>query len=487
MAIILPANTLAASGFSVDNSCRFNGDAYLHKTVGTPTNADKYTLSVWIKRSILTSFGPDNAQYIMSYDGGGNPREHIRFNDSTDTLNWYFRDSGGTATNLTTNQEFRDVSAWYHFVFVYDSGQAVAANRQTIYCNGAEITSFSSSGYVAQDTDSNLNSNVSVKIGAIGTGSPSVYSSQYLSEVVFLDGQTLAASNFGEYDEDSPTIWKPKDVSTLTFGDNGFYLDFEDSANLGNDANGGTDWTEVGLAATDQTTDSPTNNFATWNPSWRWRLDNDTQYSEGNTYAYFSTASDRGFAFSSMAVSAGKWYWEVKLPTVGRMYCGVGDANVVAGFNNGPWDETGSAGASYSLTIRASNGKIQTEGSTETTYANAASDGDIIMFALDMDNHRLWYGINGTWQDSGDPTSGATGTGDVTTQIGTQVHLTQSDFISPCVGDPSTAGGSTSEVNFGNPAFAITSGNTDGTYGNFEYAVPSGFKALCTKNLAEYG
>ena len=134
----------------------------------------------------------------MSYDGGGNPREHIRFTDSTDTLDWYFRDSGGTATNLTTTQEFRDVSAWYHFVFVYDSGQAVAANRQTIYCNGAEITSFSSSGYVAQDTDSNLNSNVSVKIGAIGTGSPSVFSSQYLAEVVFLDGQTLAASNFGE-------------------------------------------------------------------------------------------------------------------------------------------------------------------------------------------------------------------------------------------------------------------------------------------------
>ena len=170
------------------------------------------------------------------------------------------------------------------------------------------------------------------------------------------------------------------------------------------------------------------------------------------------------------------------------MYCGVGDPNVCAGINSGFWDAAGSDGESYSLTIRASNGKIQTEGSTETTYANAASDGDIIMWALDMDNNRLWYGINGTWQDSGDPTSGATGTGDVTTQISKQTHLTQSHFIAPCVGDPSTAGGSTSEVNFGNPAFAISSGNADGNgYGNFEYAPPSGFLALCSKNLGSDG
>ena len=479
MAIILPANTLAASGFSVDNSCRFNGDAYLHKTVGTPTNADKYTLSVWIKRSILTSFGPDNAQYIMSYDGGGNPREHIRFNDSTDTLNWYFRDSGGTATNLTTTQEFRDVSAWYHFVFVYDSGQAVAANRQTIYCNGAEITSFSSSGYVAQDTDSNLNSNVSVKIGAIGTGSPSVYSSQYLSEVVFLDGQTLAASNFGEYDEDSPTIWKPKDVSTLTFGDNGFYLDFEDSANLGNDANGGTDWTEVGLAATDQATDTPTNNFCTMSPIAS--LDSPVM-SEGNCYMTNDGGSEH--AVSTFAASSGRWYFEVKVTvqnSANALVAGISDvymsqkelAEGWLGMDTGQYGYVG-----Y-------DGKIYHADDGGTAYGDVITTNDILGVYVDLEDNKLYFAKNGTVQNSG---TGHTITAAASTTGGAYQFVTGDWFTTTSNVDYG--------VNFGGcPAFAISSGNTDDNgYGNFEYSPnitgdgsAKSFYALNSANLAEFG
>ena len=484
MAIILPANTLAASGFSVDNSCRFNGDAYLHKTVGTPTNADKYTLSVWIKRSILTSFGPDNAQYIMSYDGGGNPREHIRFNDSTDTLNWYFRDSGGTATNLTTTQEFRDVSAWYHFVFVYDSGQAVAANRQTIYCNGAEITSFSSSGYVAQDTDSNLNSNVSVKIGAIGTGSPSVYSSQYLSEVVFLDGQTLAASNFGEYDEDSPTIWKPKDVSGLTFGDNGFYLDFEASDNLGNDANGGTDWTEVTLAATDQSTDSPTNNFCTMNP-----LANSfdpATFSEGNLSIVTET-DGQSFKTATFGLSTGKWYWEIfRRGANGHSEIGI------AGMPSDAADDYLGADA-FTYAVHSDDGNWFTNGSGTSWVSAHNSAGTypdhVCMVALDLDNNKFYFGINGTWEDSGDPTSGATGTG---AQSIAAASTTPTGVWFPAISDKHNSYNTTLDMNFGGGAAfgatAVASANQDADgFGNFEFSVPSGYFSICSKNLAEYG
>ena len=471
MAIILPANTLAAGGYTVDNSCRFNGDAYLHKTVGTPTNADKYTLSVWIKRSILTSFGPDNAQYIMSYDGGGNPREHIRFNDSTDTLNWYFRDSGGSATNLTTNQEFRDVSAWYHFVFVYDSGQAVAANRQTIYCNGAEITSFSSSGYVAQNTDSNLNSNVSVKIGAIGTGSPSVYSSQYLSEVVFLDGQTLAASNFGEYDEDSPTIWKPKDVSTLTFGDNGFYLDFEDSANLGNDANGGTDWTEVTLAAADQAVDTPTNNFCTWNP-----LDNfykAATFSQGNCMTVGGASSKNSWITSTIALTKGKWYCEMVVPDVTTDH-----SNVSFGISDkvtaSATQALGTLDA-YQWAYRMSNGQKRNNNSS-TAYGNTYALDQVVGMALNLDDNELTYYINNTVQNSGTAISI------------TAPASTDSGHYFIALGDETDQNG-TLQINFGGcSGFTVSSAQADGNgYGAFEYAPPSGFYAICTKNLAEYG
>ena len=96
-----------------------------------------------------------------------------------------------------------------------------------------------------------------------------------------MDGSSLAPTSFGEFNSDSPTIWQPIDVSELTFGTNGTYLDFEDSSNLGNDANGGTDWTETNLAATDQSTDSPTNNFATLNPLYH-PPSNAPTLSEGN-------------------------------------------------------------------------------------------------------------------------------------------------------------------------------------------------------------
>ena len=217
MSIIIPANTLAAGGFDVDNSLRFNDGSsdYLNRAQGTPTNADKFTLSVWVKRCSLTT----NAyHYIASFDGGSNPREHIRFNDGTDQLTWYFRDGSGTASDLTTNRLFRDVSAWYHILCVYDSTQGTNSNRQKIYVNGVQETSFSSSGYVAQNTDSNLNTNSNnIKIGVLGVSSPEEDNSAgffdgYMAEYVFIDGSALAPTSFGEFDEDSG-IWKPIDVS----------------------------------------------------------------------------------------------------------------------------------------------------------------------------------------------------------------------------------------------------------------------------------
>jgi len=106
----------------------------------------------------------------------------------------------------------------------------------------------------------------------------------YLSEMVFIDGQNLAPTSFGEFDEDTPRTWKPIDVSGLTFGTNGFYLDFEDSSNLGNDASGGTDFTENNIAAVDQATDTCTNNFCTLNPLVR---TDQITFSEGNCKLFF--------------------------------------------------------------------------------------------------------------------------------------------------------------------------------------------------------
>ena len=485
MPLILPGNVASATApttFSVANSCRFDGSSsYMTFTLGTETDKDKWTWSCWVKKCIIG--GTQNIHNIPTDD------DNAQFYKFTgDALRMDTVVSNATVGKLQTTRLFRDPSAWYHLVIVWDSANGTAGNRMRMYVNGVEETLFSTDTNPSSGQDSWFYSGKVVNIGRDGRGSG--FFDGYMAEVVYIDGLALTPTSFGEFDEDSPTIWKPIDVSGLTFGNNGFYLDFEDSSALGNDVSGNNnDFGLTNIAAADQATDTPTNNFATWNPLFRWIFDNDTAYSVGNVNASFSTASDRGFAFSTIGVSAGKWYWEVKLPTVGRMFSGVGDAEKVAGFNNGPWDETGAAGASYSLTIQHRNGDIQTEGSTETAYAADNSDDDICMWALDMDNNRLWMGINGTWQDSGDPTSGATGTGDITTQISTQVHLTQSEVMTPCCADPSTAGGSVLEGNFGGcPGFAISSGNADANgYGNFEYAPPSGFYALCTKNLAEFG
>ena len=264
----------------------------------------------------------------------------------------------------------------------------------------------------------------------------------------------------------------------------GFYLDFEDSSALGNDVSSVGDFTATNLVAGDQATDTPTNNFATLNPLWRSNFDNDGTFSEGNCKRSFtSDNSNRGYGFSTMGVTAGKWYWEIKIPTVARASMGVGDATAMAGFTQVFYDESTSKG------MQVGNAGSINENNTSTAYASSLSDNDIVMFALDMDNHRCWYGINGTWQDSGDPTSGSTGTGDMTTQISDQTHINTGEFIFPFCFDASTSGQSDFEWNFGGcPAFSIASSNSDGNgYGSFEYSVPANFLALCSKNLGSDG
>ena len=479
VSFILPGNS-ATGGYEVDNSLRFNdGDsAYLNRTQGTPTNADKFTLSVWVKRCGLTT---SDYHYIASFDGGSNPREHIRFNDTTDELTWYFRDSGGTATSLTTNRLFRDVSAWYHIVCSYDSTQSTSSNRQKIYVNGVQETSFSSSGYVAQNTDSNLNTNSNnIKIGALGVSSPSAgFFDGYMAEYVFIDGQSLDPTSFGEFDSDSPTIWRPIDVSGLTFGTNGFYLDFEDSGNLGNDANGGTDFTANNLAATDQSTDTCTNNFATMNP-----LDNSVSagtFSEGNLKIAYSGSNGSGVPLTStFAVTQGKWYFEVKLTSTNDTGNAIGITDINA-HSNAAANRLGLS--TYSYAIDDSNGKIYNNNDSGTSYGSSYAAGDIIGVYLDLDNNKLYFSENGTLGSS---------TGHSITDPASVTN----GYYFFAIGLNSGSGASTFECNFGGTqTYSISSGvSDDNGYGNFEYSpnitgdgAAKKFYALNSKNLAEFG
>ena len=300
-----------------------------------------------------------------------------------------------------------------------------------------------------------------------------------MAEICVCEGQSLAPTSFGEFDSDSPTIWKPKNVSGLTFGTNGFYLDFEASDNLGNDANGGTDWSEANLAAVDQSVDTPTNNACTLN-----RLavatSGATTFSEGNNKITNSTAGWRP-AFGTFPVSSGKWYYEVKgLLFPGTSYMQIGWVSLeYTGNGNSPladevvgWGNTDPA-VVYDSRLGRIYYQFVTDASNDTDYGDSYTAGDIIGVALDLDNNKIYFAEDNTWKNSGDPTSGATGTGAHSILSG----YTWVPFIGLRV--------ATAEATFASPVQANSSDATDENgYGQFEFAPPSGYLSLCLKNTA---
>ena len=470
MPLILGTNSIKDTGYNVANSCRFNsGDsAVMYKTLGTATNVDKYTISMWVKRARL-----GHRQMMMRVIDPSSTGSYsfLEFQSGDNLASNDYNGSGSIAK--ITNAKFRDVSAWYHIVLALDSTQGTASNRSKLYVNGTQVTSFGtdSGGSQNQDLIGNT-SGKNIYIGGDG-GQDTRYCGLYMAEVCFIDGQQLDATSFGEFDADSPNIWKPIDVSGLTFGNNGFYLDFEDSSNLGNDANGGTDLTESNLTAIDQSTDTCTNNFATLNGLHK--ID-DWSLAQGNL-EFTNNSTGHRMTNSSIAVFQGKWYCEVKMKTEAQSTrVGVIDPDK---FIYNTYIHNAGRGYAY----KGNDGSTRfNDGTVDSSYGATYTTGDIVDIAMDLDNHKLYFSKNGTFQDSGDPTSGSTGTGS-TFDLATGVFYsfgasTQDQGTNPVI-----------EFNFGGTeTFTISSGNSDGNgYGNFEYSVPSGYFALCTKNLAEYG
>jgi hypothetical protein len=457
MPLILGANTLSAGGYEVDNSLRFNSGSteYLQRTPGSAGSLTTWTYSFWTKRSVLATA----EQYLSAgpRGGGGNVEDQL-YSISTDQINWY---DGTAASNvLRTTQLFRDVSAWYHIMYVWDTTNATAGDRARIYVNGAEVTAFSVDNNPSLNAVSKINGTGQHRIGQVGT-LPGENLNGYLAEVNFIDGQALDPDNFGEFDSDTG-IWKPI-VYTGSYGTNGFLLEFKDSSALGDDTSGnGNDFTVNNLTSIDQTTDTPTNNFATMNA-----VDNSSvTLSEGNLSA--SCASPSGCR-STIGVTTGKWYVEVKYQNTTSM-CGVVAMEQAVTSQAIGAAIFGASGTAPELFLN---------GSTPADYnsATAFTANDIMQIALDMDSNTVYFGLNGSWFDGTSWNSASPNTGhSLTTGYTYGVRA-------------STGSGTSVNIwNFGNPPFAITTGNADADgFGNFEYDVPSGYFALCSKNLAEYG
>jgi len=479
---ILPANSVTG-GYEVANSLRFNSGSsdYLTKTLGTPTLATKATCSLWFKSS------KPEAQNTLIASAGNAAAFYLHSNS---TLRIYNVDSSA----LTTNRLFRDASAWYHLVVAIDTTQGTASNRVKVYINGIQETSFSAASYPNQNSASALGNNSAHFVGS-NTG-PANYFNGYMSEIVLIDGQALAPTSFGEFDEDSG-IWKPINVSGLTFGNNGFYLETKQSgtatnaSGMGADTSGNDNHFAVNnLTAIDQTTDTCTNNFMTLNPLITLTSTTDNQvYSEGNTVVIPNSTDNYGTAFGTFGATRGKWYWEAKIiwngtennanypRTIGFMRDDYAFNQSTLGQNaDNSW------GVGFADLDTDGWGLDHNGNFTAITGATTLASTKMLMFALDLDNGKFYMGYDGTFFTSGDPTSGSTGTGAIATLDATDLSFN----IIPALTNATNV--TYYQMNFGNPAYAIASSNADGDgFGNFEFAVPSGYFSWCTKNLAEYG
>ena len=477
MSLLIPGtNSIKDTGYDVANSLRFNGGSSddLERTPSSSGNNTTNTVSVWLKRSRI-----GEEDFIIYGEDGSTNRCKITFlNNDKLQINTVVSSSNNLV--YETNRLFRDVGSWYHIVIAFDSTLATAGDRVRLYINGTEETSFSTETHMGQNTSNFLStSGTPVYIGSQASGN---YFDGYMAEFVFIDGQQLDATSFGEFDSDSPTIWKPKDVSGLTFGTNGFHLDFENSGSLGADVSGNSNnFTVNNLTSVDQSTDTCTNNFMTLSPLLK---GSNIDLTEGNVVSTGNTSSDAGNVACTFPIAfSGKWYFEMKITAISAAgypkfavfqdfeSVSQGNYNGGSGGNNMHPTSSSATVLQYgSTTLGSPDGNIS---------ITAPANGNIFQFALDMDNGAIYVGVNGTYYNSGDPTSGSSKTGKI-------ADLTVTNQMMPM---SSNFNGSATAYNFGGtPGFSISSGNADANgFGNFEYAPPTGYFALCSKNIGELG
>ena len=441
---------------------------YLTRTQAAGTSRKIFTVSMWIKK---TTNSPGHEQYIFHSWNDGNNRFMVALQND-DTLQVRERASASTSLQIDTNRKFRDTNAWYHIVVRVDTTQSTAADRIRIYINGEQETSFSGAVYPTQNLDLQ-----------IGTSSHTFYLAEYggggnnfnglASHWNFADGQSLAPTAFGETDATTGE-WKINTSPSVSYGTNGFFI-LKDGNSVTDQSGNSNNFTVAGGTLT-QTVDNPSNVFATMNPLQQVRSGSAGvfDFSNGNTTIGKTSDSVWRTGLSTLGMTSGKYYCEMK-HNGGTHYIGIISYEDYITESSG-YPQTGDLANGVAFYINTGQSSIA---GTLASYGNYASSGDIIGIALDLDNNKIYFSINGTWQNSGDPTSGSTGTGALTVQSN-KTYM----FASSCNGSGNTYN---HNYNFGNGYFGTTAVASAGTNasgnGIFEYDVPTGYTALSTKGL----
>ena len=410
-----------------------------------------YTASCWVKRTKLGT----TTSVLTTGNGGADSNARMLIFDATDKIEIAYYNAGFTY-QVTTNRLFRDTSAWYHLVVAVDTTQTTASDRIKIYVNGVQETSFATSSYPSLNATFNYNSSAQYIGDLRGSG---IYGEFLLSHFNYIDGLAYDADTFGETDA-TTGIWKPKTAPSVTYGTNGFFLKGENSGSLGTDSSGNANNFTVNGTPT-QTVDTPSNVFATMNPLFAG--DANITYSNGNL-KLTATAEAQKNAVSTIAVSSGKWYCEM-VSRNGTNYPGFGIMDSQSVLQTSVL-YLGSSSDSYCM---FQDGNYYNNGSASSTGITWGV-GSIMGIAIDLDSATKTIKF---YKDGAEVHSAT-----ITTPANGYVFAASHN-----------ANGTISEINFGNGYFgttAVASATTDESgLGIFEYDVPTGYYALCTKNINE--
>jgi hypothetical protein len=393
----------AGATHEIEQSVRFNdGDSpYLERTPSSAGNQKINTISCWVKR---TNFGTGASLAMFSAAGGDYGLTWYIDSSETDFSRERLSLSDGASTLWQANDyRLRDPASWYHFVFAMDTTQGTQSNRMKVYINGALITADSNA--LGENTDYPFFDDVVNRIGSWSPngGAAGRYMEGYMAEIHLIDGAQKAASDFGKYDSTTGE-WVPIKYAGA-YGDQGAYLKGQDSSALGDDTSGeGNDFSSSGLAANDQMSDSPTNNWCVLNSI---NLGTSETLANGNLEVANSASAWRSFS-GTHGVSSGKWYWEAtQTGTVGAnntALIGIAEYQEADFSRLAVVTKVGPAAGGYAL--ENYNGKKRDPAETSEAYADAVTSGQIVGVALDLDNAKIWWSINNTWQASGDPAAG---------------------------------------------------------------------------------
>ena len=444
-------------------------NTYLTRTVATTGDRTKATLSVWVKKC-------SNAEQFIFYNYESNTTNfRIRFNP--EALQVETLSGSSVVGTLTTTRKFRDVGAFYHIVVAIDSTLATADDRMKIYVNGVQETSFDARTNPPQNQ--NMAFNESGHIQYIGSQVTSNYFNGCMSYYYWIDGIAYPASTFGSTDSTTGE-WEINTSPSVTMGTNGFTI-LKDGNTITDQSSNSNNFTLGGGTLTN-TEDCPSNVFATMNRASPTTAVY-TNMANGNLYNGDQSPNYWNSIPGTLSASSGKFYWEFKIEQVWGNTSQISQRHGIANLNVQVNQKVGSTGDVAWTDDAIAAGWQNTSGVRYSNSVTGTSDyptyvvNDILMFAMDLDNLKLYLGKNGTWQNSGNPTSGASGTGAYTIPVaGIWTPYSETKY-----------GSDTISWNCGNGHFRTTAissaGTAASTPGIFEYDVPTSYQPMSTKGL----